>query len=119
MNDNDDDLVTVKPEQRAAPYLEIGEGDGPATGWVIAWQQQGTVALQAADVEAVVGGGCWSVYLAGIERSLFGCVVEQRDTFHWEPPLTWRLIESVGHLDSEQMRQKEMDSIFFMLNFMY
>lgn len=115
-NDDDDDLATVKPEQRAASYLEIGEGDGPATGWVVAWQQQGTVALQAADMEAVVGGGCWSVHLAGIERSLFGCVVEQRDTFHWEPPLTWRLIESVGHLDSEQSPES---SIFFLLNFMY
>lgn len=47
-----------------------------------AGQQQGTVVLQAADMEAVVGGGCGSIHLAGIEHSLFRDVVEQRHTVH-------------------------------------
>lgn len=51
-------------------YLEVGEGDGPAAGMVVAGQQEGTVALQAADVVAVVGGGSGSVHLAGIEHRL-------------------------------------------------
>lgn len=86
--------------------MEVGEGDGPAAGVVGAGQQQGAVALQAADMEAVVGGGCWSVHLAGVEHSLFRDVVEQRDTFHREPPLTRRLVESVGQLQSDSRRTR-------------
>lgn len=52
-------------------------------------------------MDAVVGGGGWSVHLAGVEHGLFGAVVEQRDTFHREPPLTRRLVEIVGHLQSD------------------
>lgn len=81
--------------------MEVGEGDGPAAGLLIAWQQQGAVVLQAADVKAVIGGRRRGVHLAGIERSLFRFVVEQRDAFHGKPPLIRRLVESVGHLDSE------------------
>lgn len=87
-------------------YLEVGEGDGPAAGVLGAGQQQGAVALQAAYMEAVVGGGGWSVHLAGIEHGLFRGVVEQRDAFHREPPLTRRLIESVGQLQSDTRGMK-------------
>lgn len=83
---------------RFSSYLEVGEGDGPAAGMVVAGQQEGTVALQAADVAAVVGGGRGSVHLAGVEHRLFWGVVAQRHTFHWEPPLTWRLVKSVAQL---------------------
>lgn len=51
-------------------YLEVGEGDGPAAGVVVAGHEQGTVALQTADVAAVVGGGGWRIHLAGIEHRL-------------------------------------------------
>lgn len=82
--------------------MEVGEGDGPAAGLVVARQQQGAVVLQAADVKAVEGGRRRAVHLAGIERSLFGFVVEQRDAFHGKPPLARGLVESVGHLDTER-----------------
>lgn len=81
-------------------HLEVREGDGPAAGVVCAGQQQGVVPLQAADVKAMVGGRGWSIDLTGVEDSLFRGVVEQRDGVHWEPPLTRRLIESVGQLHS-------------------
>lgn len=86
----------------APSHVEVGEGDGPAAGLVVAWQQQSAVVLQAADVKAVEGGRRRGVHLAGIERSLFGFVVEQRDAFHGKPPLARGLVESVGHLDSER-----------------
>lgn len=63
-------------------YLEVGEGDGPAVGVVGAGQQQGAVALQATYMEAVVGGGGWSVHIAGVEHSLLRGVVQQRDVVH-------------------------------------
>lgn len=63
-------------------YLEVSEGDGPAAGMVGAGQQQGAVPLQAADMEAVVGGRGWSVHLAGIEHSFLRGVVEERDAVH-------------------------------------
>lgn len=90
--------------------MEVGEGDGPAARLVVAWQQQGAVVLQAADVKAVEGGRRRGVNLAGIERSLFGFVVEQRDAFHGKPPLARGLVESVGHLDSECMDTVNKDN---------
>lgn len=82
-------------------YLEVREGDGPAAGLVVARQQQATVALQAADVAAVVGGGGRRVHLAGVEHRLFGGVVEQRHGFQREPPLTGRLVKRVAQLEPE------------------
>lgn len=81
--------------------MEVGEGDGPAAGLVSVGQQQGAVALQAADVEAVVGGGGGSVHLAAVEHGLFCAVVEQRDAFHCEPPLARGRVEGVGQLQSK------------------
>lgn len=69
-------------------YLEVGEGDAPAACVLGAGQQQGAVALQAADVEAVVGGGGGGVHLGGVEHHLFRFVVAQRDAVHGKPPLT-------------------------------
>ena len=82
-------------------HLEVRESDGPAAGVGGARQQQGAVALQVADVEAVVGGGGRRVHLAGVEHDLLGRIVEQGDAVHREPPLTRRLVESVGQLQSD------------------
>lgn len=60
-------------------------------------------------MDATVGGGSWSVHLAGIERSLFRNVVEQRDAVHREPPLPRRLIKGVGQLQSDE-REARGDS---------
>lgn len=85
---------------RTSLYLEVCEGDGPAVGVLRAGQQQGAKTLQVADVEAVVGGGGRSVHFTDVEHGLFGGVVKQRDTVDRKPPLTWRLIEGVGQLQS-------------------
>jgi len=92
--------VSFQPGEQTR-YLEVGEGDGPAAGGLAAGQQQGAVALQAADVEAVVGGGGRSVHVAGVEHGLLGGVVKQRDAVHREPPLVRRLVEGVGQLQPD------------------
>lgn len=82
-------------------YLEVGEGEAPVVSILAAGQQQGAVALQAADVQAVVGGGGRSVHVAGVEHCLLRGVVAHRHAVHREPPLTRRLVESVGQLQPD------------------
>lgn len=51
-------------------------------------------------MKAVIGRGGRSVHLSDIEHCLPSSVEEQRDAVHRKPPLTWRLVESVGQLES-------------------